>query len=154
MVKLLQGAPPQKLVEHHPLYLRGSVPEMQQIGKGPEDVLEQLQASNLTYRYPETGRGIAGIDIALTRGSITVITGRIASGKTTLLRVLLGLLPKDEGEIRWNGKVVSDPASFFVPPHSAYTAQVPQLFSGTLQENILLNLMEARADIERAISTA
>lgn len=68
---------------------------------------------------------------------MTVITGRIASGKTTLVQVLPGLLPGDAGEICWNGKRIADPASFFVPPHSAYTAQVPRLFSASLQENIL-----------------
>jgi len=67
-----------------------------------------------------------------------VITGRIAAGKTTLLHVLLGLLPYDAGEIRWNGHPVDDPATFFIPPHSAFTPQVPRLFSETLRGNLLL----------------
>ncbi len=68
--------------------------------------------------------------------------------------MLLGLLPKDAGEIRWNNELVADPASFFVPPHSAYTAQVPQLFSDTLKENILLGFEESSVDLEGAIHTA
>jgi ATP-binding cassette, subfamily B, bacterial len=67
---------------------------------------------------------------------------------------LLGLLPGDAGEIRWNGETVTDPASFFVPPHSAYTAQVPRLFSASLQENILLGLSEESVDLNAAIHTA
>jgi ABC-type multidrug transport system fused ATPase/permease subunit len=66
-----------------------------------------------------------------------VITGRIGAGKTTLLRSLQGLLPRNSGEIRWNGRPVEDPGSFFTPPHSSYTAQVPRLFSETLRENVL-----------------
>src|SRR5262249_51475206 len=31
-----------------------------------------------------------------------------------------------------------DPATFFAPPHSSYTAQIPQLFSETLRDNVLL----------------
>ena len=73
-----------------------------------------------------------------------MITGRVGSGKTTLLRVLLGLLPMDEGEIRWNGKPVDDPDTFFVPPRCAYTAQVPRLFSDSLRDNILLGLPPER----------
>ena len=73
--------------------------------------------------------GIFDINLTIPRGSFTVITGRVGSGKTTLLRVLLGLLPLDAGEIRWNGELVTDPATFFVPPRSAYTPQVPRLFS-------------------------
>ncbi len=68
--------------------------------------------------------------------------------------MLLGLLPGDEGEVYWNGKHVVDPATFFVPPRSAYTAQVPHLFSDPLKENILLGLPEERADLQKAIHTA
>ena len=54
----------------------------------------------------------------------------------------------------WNGEFVADPASFFVPPRSAYTAQVSHLFSDPLKENILLGLPEDHADLQEAIHTA
>jgi ATP-binding cassette subfamily B protein len=91
------------------------------------------------------------VNLTLPRGSFTVITGRIASGKTTLLRVLLGLLPPATGDIRWNDQAVEDPAAFLVSPRCAYIAQVPWLFSGTLKENILLGLPEDPAVLEQAI---
>lgn len=157
MVVLLQGAQPATLVRRQPIYLTKAVPELMSRGKGgtyPDNKLETLEASELTYRHPDTGRGIEGISLRLKRGSLTVVTGRIGSGKTTLLRVLLGLLPKDAGEIRWNGHAVVEPATFFVPPRSAYTGQVPQLFSDTLKENILLGLSEENADLQAAIHMA
>jgi len=154
MVKLLQGAPPATLVKHAPLYLSGAIPELISPVKTEALCLETLEAIGLTYHYPDTGRGIDGISLRMQRGSLTVITGRIAAGKTTLLRVLLGLLPKDVGEIRWNGETVADPAAFFVPPRSACTAQVPQLFSETLKENILLGLPEEQVDLSAAIQMA
>ncbi len=154
MVKLLQGAAPETLVRHTPLYLKGSVPTLLQPASTSVARLEALEAVGLRYRYPDTGRGIEGVSLRLECGSLTVVTGRIASGKTTLLRVLLGLLPADAGEIYWNGEQVADPASFFVPPHSAYTGQVPQLFSDTLKENILLGLEEDTVDLAGAIHTA
>jgi len=113
-----------------------------------------VEAVGLTYRYPDTRRGIENVNIHHKRGSLTVVTGRIGSGKTTLLRALLGLLPKDEGEIFWNSELVRDPAAFFVPPHSAYTSQIPQLFSETLKENILLGLSEEQVDLQTAMQTA
>ena len=57
-----------------------------------------------------------------------------------MLRVLLGLLTRDRGEIFWNDQRVEDPASFFIPPRCAYTAQVPRLFSDSLRDNILMGL--------------
>jgi ATP-binding cassette subfamily B protein len=83
-----------------------------------------------------------------------VITGRIGSGKTTLLRALLGLLPADAGEIRWNGERVDDPAAFFVPPRTAYTAQVPLLFGESLRDNVLLGLPEDEVDLDTALHTS
>ncbi len=154
MEGLLQGAPPGTLTTHNPLYLKGNLSTVQALPISEQDHLQTLAATNLTYRYPESGRGIQQISFTLQRGSLTVITGRVASGKTTLLRVLQGLLPEDEGEIRWNDEQVSDPASFFVPPHSAYTPQVPHLFSDTLKENILLGLPEDDAALQTAIETA
>jgi len=154
MATLLQGALPQTLVASKPLYLKGPLPEIQSSKKTQDARLEVVEAHGLTYRYPDTGRGIEGINLHIQRGSLTVITGRVASGKTTLLRVLLGLLPKDAGEIRWNGNIVSDPATFFVPPRSAYTPQVPHLFSDTLQENILLGLPEHSVNLQNALQTA
>jgi ABC-type multidrug transport system fused ATPase/permease subunit len=77
------------------------------------------------------------VNFRLSRGEFVVVTGRIGAGKTTLLRVLQGLLPRDAGEILWNGSIIDDPAAFFGPPHSSYTAQIPRLFSETLRSNVL-----------------
>jgi ATP-binding cassette subfamily B protein len=154
MVELLQGASPETLVAHNPVYLRGAFPEVPHTPKTGKHRLECLEVSRLSYVYPDSKRGIVDIDLRLERGTFTVVTGRVGSGKTTLLRALLGLLPKTAGEIRWNGDRVEDPASFFVPPRSAYTAQVPLLFSESLRDNILMGLPEDEVDLQGAIRLA
>ncbi|GCE23903.1 ABC transporter transmembrane domain-containing protein [Dictyobacter kobayashii] len=121
LVSLLQGASEEILLNNDPLYLKQPVPELSTPLKTELDTLTVLDVNNLAYHYPDTGRGISHINFQVRRGTLTVITGRIASGKTTLVQTLLGLLPKDEGEITWNGKSVAEPAQFFVPPHSTYT---------------------------------
>ena len=154
LIGLLPDAPPIKLVEHGPVYMHGELPAVPYVPKTPQHRLKRLQVSGLSYHYPESGRGIDDVDLCLERGSFTVVTGRIGSGKTTLLRVLLGLLPRKAGEIRWNGEPVENPATFFVPPHSAYTAQVPLLFSESLRDNILMGLPEDRANLPQAVHLA
>lgn len=154
LVHLLQGAPVEALVRHRPIYLDGRLPEVPFVAKRPEDRLDTLQATGLTYCYPESGRGIRDVDLLLKRGTVTAITGRVGSGKTTLLRVVLGLLPRDAGTIAWNGMPVADPGWFLVPPRSAYTPQVPHLFSATLRQNLLLGLPETVIDLQRAVHTA
>ncbi|BAY48438.1 ABC transporter ATP-binding protein [Scytonema sp. HK-05] len=63
-------------------------------------------------------------------------------------------MPKQTGAIYWNGKLVDDPANFFVPPRSAYTPQIPQLFSYSLQDNLLLGLDTRKIDLAKAIELA
>ncbi|EGG34803.1 ABC transporter ATP-binding protein [Paenibacillus sp. HGF5] len=116
--------------------------------------LSLLEAQGLSYQYPETGRGISNISLTLSRGTFTVVTGMIGSGKTTLVRTLLGLLPAEKGEIRWNGERVTEPADFFIPPQSAYTAQIPRLYSDKLRNNILLGISEQPGSLERALHAA
>jgi ATP-binding cassette subfamily B protein len=154
MQVLMQGAPASALVSHEPLPLSGPLPGVPLPNRTPETRLEGLEVHGLTYLYPGTERGIQCVSFEMERGSFTVVTGRIGSGKTTLLRTLLGLLPPDEGEILWNGQRVDDPGSFFVPPRTAYTSQIPLLFSATLRENLLLGLPESMVDLPGAVHAA
>ncbi len=154
MQRLMQGAPPEELGRHGPIYEHGDLPTVPYTPRSAEHRLEALEVRDLSYTHPDSARGVSGVSLTVRRGSFTVITGRIGSGKTTLLRALLGLLPRDSGEIRWNGQPVADPAEFFVPPRAAYTAQVPRLFSDTLRENLLMGLPEDKVDIQAAIETA
>lgn len=169
LLDLIMGAPPGQLVAppEQGMALRAGPPTGDPAARPlttrkPEDTLATLHVAGLTYTYPESGRGIQSIDLHLEAGSFTVITGRVGSGKTTVLRALLGLLddrqangrtgrPAFQGEIRWNGHVVERPAEFFTPPRSAYTPQVPLLFSESLRDNILLGLPEDRVDLAEAL---
>mgnify|MGYP001255473706 CR=1 FL=1 len=155
MVFLLQGDEPETLVKRGPLYLKGALPPLPAPARiSGEERLRELAAIDLTYRYPGSDRGIEGVSLRLKPGSFTVITGSVGSGKTTLVRTLLGLLPMERGEVYWNGRRIEDPAAFFVPPRSAYTPQSPRLFSDTLRENILLGLPVEEERLEGAIRQA
>lgn len=145
------GVAQKEIVAHQPLHVRGTYPEQAapQHQAGP---LQLLEVRDLTYVYPQAGRGISQIYLQLRRGSCTAITGRIGSGKTTLVRTVLGLLPRQSGEIFWNGERIHDPARFFVPPQSAYTPQVPCLSSETLAQNILLGYVGGQ--LAAAVHTA
>jgi ATP-binding cassette, subfamily B, bacterial len=154
MNRLLRGDPPETITQHGKIHLTGDLPQPVVPVRKEEDRLEKLEVRGLSFIYPESGRGVENIHFDLQRGAFTVITGRVGSGKTTLLRTLLGLLPPDRGEVYWNGRIVPDPASFFVPPHSAYTPQVPLLFSESLRDNILMGMPEEQVDLNEAVRLA
>jgi ATP-binding cassette subfamily B protein len=153
MRAIVPGEPPESLVAPAPVYLRGMPP-----GPPPpppaRERFEQLDVCGLSYTHPDGTRAVEDVSFSLERGSFTVVTGRIGAGKSTLLQVVLGLLPQDAGAVRWNGRPVEDPGAFFVPPQSAYTPQVPRLFSETLRENLLLGWPAEPAVLDRAVQAA
>ena len=154
MYRLMENAPLDALVNHSRVDLDGPLPEVTYPAKSGSDRLEQVSARNLTFHYPNSTNGILGINLSLERGTLTVVTGRIGAGKTTLLRALLGLLPLEAGEIRWNGELIGAPGDFLIPPRCSYTAQVPRLFSNTLRNNILLGLDRSDDEIYRSSKLA
>jgi ATP-binding cassette subfamily B protein len=157
MLALMRGATWEDLVAPHEFDVEAARPETPTV-EARRDVSPNgaplISTSALSFRYATSGQGIDHIDLDVPRGSFVVVTGRIGAGKTTLLRSILGLLPADSGTVSWNGSIVDDPASFMVPPRTAYTPQVPRLFSLTLRENLLLGLPVSDDDLQRAIHTA
>ncbi|MGO4548539.1 ABC transporter ATP-binding protein [Paenibacillus sp. 2TAB23] len=126
------------LVQHAPLSLKED-PSIESDGSpGHFAELESLTLHDLTSLYPNSTNGVYNISFSVKRGSFTVITGRIGFGKTTLLRALLGHLPLQDGQIRWNDEDITHMEAFFSPPRCAYTPQVPVLFGETLEQNIKL----------------
>lgn len=154
MLLLMRGAEWTDLVAPHdlddvevPVVVAESAPV-------PSNGAPLLATRGLTYTYPTSGKGIADIDVEVPLGGFVAVTGRIGAGKTTLLRTILGLVPADGGEVVWNGTVVDDPATFLIPPRTAYTPQVPRLFSLTLEDNLLLGLPMENDELDRHIFTA
>jgi ATP-binding cassette subfamily B protein len=172
MLALMRGGatnvPAEALVDSTPLDLNGPLPSERSatrvVSPAPAasaaDTLQRLEATGLTYGFgraldgAERAPGIDDVSLRVGRGEFIVVTGRVGAGKTTLLRVLLGLLPRDAGEIRWNGDLVDDSATFFVPPRCAYVPQVPRLFSDSLKANILLGVEAVESSVATAVRAA
>lgn len=150
-VELMRGATWEDLAARLPIDEELEVPKVPEMSGTPGAPL--VSVSGITFRHGSSGMGVADVDLEIERGSFVVVTGKIGSGKTTLLRSLLGLLPAD-GEIRWKGSIVEEPAAFMVPPRAAYTPQTPRLFSMSLHDNLLLGHEADQDELERAVATA
>jgi len=147
MSTLLPTESPSALVAFAPVYLKSALPPLPD--EPPRERLEHLEIRGLSCAH-----GIDDVSLRVERGSFTVVTGRIGAGKTTLVHAVLGLVPVTRGEIAWNGRVVDDPATFFIPPRSAFTPQVPRLFSETLRENLLLGRPDGARSLDAALRAA
>ena len=166
--RLAVDADDDDLLDRTRVPLHGELGELPPRIRGDDDRLQWLEVSGLSYTYPRqkagkdadgapiearAGAAISDIGFTLARGSFTVLAGRVGAGKTTILRALLGLVPAD-GEVRWNGRLIADRASFLVPPRSAYTPQIPKLFSDTLAYNIALTEQSSSDSVHSAARLA
>ena len=62
-----------------------------------------LEVSNVVASYHSLLRVIDNVSIDVRRGDTVAVVGESGSGKSTLARVIIGLLPRQEGDIRFNG---------------------------------------------------
>ena len=97
-----------------------------------------LQLDGITHLFHDDGNGVQNVSFNLERDSLTVVTSRIGSGKTILLKTIIGLFPLQQGCSRWNGKPVRKLDVHMTPPQVSYTPQLPKLCSDTLSNNITL----------------
>ena len=66
----------------------------------------RLEARNLECQRGESLL-FEALDLAVAAGEVLQIEGANGSGKTSLLRILAGLSPPGEGELRWRGEPVA-----------------------------------------------
>ena len=71
---------------------------------------QNIQLLGVTYTYQqreETPFKFGPIDLNFTPGEVVFLTGGNGSGKTTLAKILVGLYPPDEGEIRLDNQPIT-----------------------------------------------
>ena len=83
-------------------------------------------------------RAVDGVDLTIGTGEVVAIVGANGSGKTTLAKHLNGLLAPDQGEVRWNGRDISQLSMTEVGQHVGYLFQNPdhQLFAANVREEV------------------
>ena len=113
-------------------YLKPYVEFKEVEGKIEENVT--IEVSRLTFGYDEK-EIFQDLNFTLTSGETMVITGPIACGKSSLLKVLTGVMDY-QGKILINGKELRDLSDEERSSFIAYLPQSPKLFTESLSDNI------------------
>lgn len=79
---------------------------------------------------------IHNVQFKLSAGNVLVIAGASASGKTTLGKLVMGLLSPTSGRVRLDGVDVYAWNKQALGPYIGYLSQEVDLFDGTIAENI------------------
>jgi zinc transport system ATP-binding protein len=101
-----------------------------------------LRASGVDFRFG-SDVALTGVDLEIGAGERLAILGPNGGGKTTLVRLLLGLLAPSRGEIRWTA--APRPRLGYVPQFPAFDRAFPL----RVAEMVGLGLLRARRSIGR-----
>lgn len=115
-----------------------------------------IRCTDVTYAYPDRPETIlTGFNHDFTPGSLTVIMGPTGAGKSTLSRLVLGLLRPTTGSVTLYDARQEYPAGAALRGNFRYVPQGNSLFSGTIRENLLLARADASdAELREALHTA
>ncbi len=104
-----------------------------------------IELNNLTKSFgPKLV--LNGVSLSIPNGKTTCIIGKSGSGKSVLLKHIVGLLQADSGDVRVDGEVVASmdqPQLFAMRQRMGYVFQGAALFDSlTVWENIVISLYE------------
>ena len=115
-----------------------------------------IRCADVSFAYPDRDETIlADFNHDFAPGTMTVIMGPTGAGKSTLSRLVLGLLKPTTGSVTLYGPEGEFPAGPAVRGNFLYVPQGNSLLSGTIRENLLLARADAsKEDLREALHTA
>lgn len=118
--------------------------------------LKEIRLESYTIGYGrEKGTVLEQISLQMNEGDVMAITGESGAGKSTLLKALLGIYPKQEGQIilvKKNGEKL--PFQKSMRTLFAYVPQGNCLMSGTIREAVSFYGMKGTMTVEEACHIA
>jgi ABC-type multidrug transport system fused ATPase/permease subunit len=97
-----------------------------------------VQLADVTLTYPDKKfSALKGVTLNVYSGESLAIVGASGAGKTSLVDVLLGVLPPDSGEILISGKKPLETIAIW-PGSISYVPQDVTISNGTFRENVAL----------------
>ena len=98
-----------------------------------------IELHNVTLRLSEMGRPLLnGFNLTIKKGEKVAIVGRTGSGKTSLIKVIIGLLTPETGSIMISGSDVRQYARADLFRKVGTVFQESWLFSGTIRDNVAM----------------
>ena len=113
----------------------------------------EIELRNVSFRYAETERFVLeNVNLRIKERSFVTVMGASGGGKTTLLKIMLGLLEPTSGEVLIDGIPMSTIGVRVYREQIGAVMQEDQLLSGSIAENI--SFFDPDFDHERMISCA
>jgi len=122
--------------------------------KGPHtSVTGAISVKNINFRYSDNDPWVLkDLSLEIPAGKMMTITGLSGGGKTTLMKLLLGLYVPNSGKIEVDGKPLADIGMGNWRTQIGVVMQDDQLLSGTIADNI--SFFDPQIDMQKVYRAA
>lgn len=108
-----------------------------------------LSFEDVTFSYVEGKDAVfRKLSLEFEGGKKTAIVGRSGAGKSTIVKLLLGISVPDSGKVMADGQDVATLRLDSYFPHVGYLPQEPSVFDGTIRENLRYGLERETSEEE------
>lgn len=118
-----------------------------------EDISKGVGLQNVSFQYPNSKTKILdNVSLHINHGEAVAIVGDIGSGKSTILKMLLGYYRPSSGFSYYDGVSYDDLPLKDIRNRIGYVPQVPVLFNRSIMENITYgNTHTSRNEVEQVL---
>jgi ATP-binding cassette subfamily B protein len=100
--------------------------------------IEELAFQNVSFQHQtSTNKALDDISFTTKKGETIAFVGPSGAGKTSLVKLLVGLYTPQDGSITYNGNLENTIDLDQLRSQIGFVTQDTQLFSGTIKENLL-----------------
>lgn len=114
--------------------------------KAPDDN-NRIAFNQVSYAYPYTeSRIISNLSFCIESGERVAITGKSGAGKTTVLKLMMGMLRPVTGQVLFSGIDVNEISLKAMQSRFGFVMQDNVLFNTTIRENLLYGKTDVMDD--------
>ncbi len=112
-----------------------------------------LQLCNVRYQHNQASAWVLdGVNLTIAPGEFVAIIGPSGGGKTTLLKLLMGLIMPTEGHIQWGELRLAGDVCAALRSRSGCVLHADAFFSGSIAENITFFAQQDMQRLERCLA--
>ena len=95
-----------------------------------------VEFKGVDFGFPQQASLFEGLNLKIAAGAVLVVTGRNGTGKTTLARMLVGLVEPKKGQVLIDGVDLRQIVPSWWRRQILYLPQEPSFFDGTIRDNL------------------
>lgn len=108
-----------------------------------EPLIGEVEFKNVTFKYNIGETVLKNFNLHIPAGSSVALVGHTGSGKSTIVNLICRFYEPTSGDILIDGHSYKDRSITWLHSNIGYVLQTPQLFSGTIIDNVRYGNLEA-----------